>query len=198
MARQIKKPIDGRLRKLWKNLSLTVSNGYSYCKHSFSVLIMRWRNAVSVAAIWMNQIKKPIDGRLRKLWQNLSRTAPSEYPYYRHSLPVRIMHWSNVVFLAILLMSGLNIFNAHPALYWGKSSYSGVPPILEMGRKTIRRNLRRHPHLRPRLRYDRVPGPPGPEENYRTRLPVLAHHTRLAMACHGAALALSFSPGCSW
>ena len=42
------------------------------------------------------------------------------------------MHWTNVVSLAILLMSGLNIFNAHPALYWGKSSYSGVAPIVEM------------------------------------------------------------------
>jgi len=42
------------------------------------------------------------------------------------------MHWSNAVFLATLLLSGLNIFNAHPALYWGKSSYRGVAPIVEM------------------------------------------------------------------
>lgn len=41
---------------------------------------------------------------------------------YRHSLPVRIMHWVNVVCLAVLLMSGLQIFNAHPALYWGHDS----------------------------------------------------------------------------
>ena len=52
--------------------------------------------------------------------------------YYRHRLPVRIMHWINVIALTILLMSGLNIFNAHPALYWGKSSYNGKPPIVEM------------------------------------------------------------------
>jgi len=37
-------------------------------------------------------------------------------------LPVRVMHWVNVVCLTILLMSGLTIFNAHPALYWGKDS----------------------------------------------------------------------------
>jgi thiosulfate reductase cytochrome b subunit len=37
-----------------------------------------------------------------------------------------------VVALTILLMSGLSIFNAHPALYWGKSSYTGTPPLLEM------------------------------------------------------------------
>jgi thiosulfate reductase cytochrome b subunit len=42
------------------------------------------------------------------------------------------MHWSNVVLLATLLMSGLNIFDAHPALYWGKSSYNGHPAVLEM------------------------------------------------------------------
>jgi thiosulfate reductase cytochrome b subunit len=42
------------------------------------------------------------------------------------------MHWSNAILLTILLMSGLNIFNAHPALYWGKSSYHGVPALLEI------------------------------------------------------------------
>ena len=61
-------------------------------------------------------------------------TAPvrSGYIYYRHTLPVRIMHWINVVALTILLMSGLQIFNAYPALYWGKSSYAGRAPLLEM------------------------------------------------------------------
>jgi len=58
--------------------------------------------------------------------------AASGYLYYRHTLPVRIMHWINVAALTILLMSGLGIFNAHPALYWGKSSYTGAPPLLEM------------------------------------------------------------------
>ena len=55
------------------------------------------------------------------------------YMYYRHRLPVRIMHWTNVVALTVLLMSGLNIFDAHPALYWGKSSYSGATPVLGIG-----------------------------------------------------------------
>lgn len=53
--------------------------------------------------------------------------------YYRHALAVRIMHWINVVALTILFMSGLQIFNAHPALYWGKSSYTGNPPLLQIG-----------------------------------------------------------------
>src|SRR5690348_5433858 len=41
---------------------------------------------------------------------------------YRHTLPVRLGHWLNVVYLFILIMSGLQIFNAHPALYWGDRS----------------------------------------------------------------------------
>lgn len=54
------------------------------------------------------------------------------YLYYRHTLPVRIMHWINVIALTILLLSGLNIFSAHPALYWGKSSYTGRAPIFQI------------------------------------------------------------------
>ena len=46
---------------------------------------------------------------------------------YRHRLPVRLMHWINVISITILLMSGLNIFNAHPALYWGKESNFASP-----------------------------------------------------------------------
>ena len=46
---------------------------------------------------------------------------------YRHRLPVRLMHWINVVCLTILLMSGLTIFNAHPALYWGRDSTFADP-----------------------------------------------------------------------
>ncbi|MGE5505124.1 MAG: cytochrome b/b6 domain-containing protein [Actinomycetota bacterium] len=40
----------------------------------------------------------------------------------RHSAVVRVTHWINVVALTGLLMSGLQIFNAHPALYWGQAS----------------------------------------------------------------------------
>ena len=52
--------------------------------------------------------------------------------YYRHTLPVRVMHWINVLAFSVLLMSGLQIFNAHPALNWGQSSYNGREPVLEM------------------------------------------------------------------
>jgi thiosulfate reductase cytochrome b subunit len=48
---------------------------------------------------------------------------------YRHRLPVRLMHWTNVVCLAVLFMSGLQIFNAHPALYWGQDSHFDRPAL---------------------------------------------------------------------
>ena len=38
----------------------------------------------------------------------------------RHALAVRLTHWVNVLCLSLLLMSGLQIFNAHPELYWGQ------------------------------------------------------------------------------
>ena len=48
---------------------------------------------------------------------------------YRHRLPVRILHWANALCLFILLMSGFQIFNAHPALYWGKDSSFDKPAL---------------------------------------------------------------------
>jgi thiosulfate reductase cytochrome b subunit len=60
-------------------------------------------------------------------------SLPAAQVYYRHTLPVRIMHWINVVALTVLFMSGLQIFNAYPAVKFGKSSYDGTPPVLEIG-----------------------------------------------------------------
>ena len=42
--------------------------------------------------------------------------------YRRHAAPVRVTHWINVICFTLLLMSGLQIFNAHPALYVGERS----------------------------------------------------------------------------
>ncbi len=38
----------------------------------------------------------------------------------RHSALVRITHWINVFCFSLLLMTGAQIFNAHPRLYWGE------------------------------------------------------------------------------
>ena len=43
----------------------------------------------------------------------------------RHSLPIRLTHWVNVLALSILFMSGLQIFNAHPSLSLGNRSDPG-------------------------------------------------------------------------
>jgi len=39
------------------------------------------------------------------------------------------MHWVNVVTLTIMLMSGLQIFNARPDLYWGQTSHFSHPVL---------------------------------------------------------------------
>lgn len=45
----------------------------------------------------------------------------------RHSAVTRITHWLNVLVISALLLSGLQIFNAHPALYWGAKSTFADP-----------------------------------------------------------------------
>ena len=49
--------------------------------------------------------------------------------YRRHTGLVRVTHWINVVCFTLLLMSGLQIFNAHPALYVGERSDFDHPTL---------------------------------------------------------------------
>lgn len=51
----------------------------------------------------------------------------------RHSLVTRLTHWLNVLCLSFLLLSGLQIFNAHPELYWGHYGADGDPAVLTIG-----------------------------------------------------------------
>ncbi len=69
------------------------------------------------------------------------QAAGAPAPIYRHRLPVRVMHWINVVCLTILLMSGLQIFNAHPALYWGDDSRDGTR-VMQITQKQVNGQLR--------------------------------------------------------
>jgi thiosulfate reductase cytochrome b subunit len=64
--------------------------------------------------------------------EQVAGSTVKRYDYFRHRLAVRIMHWINLVAITVLLMSGLQIFNAHSALYWGQSSYSGRPPVFQI------------------------------------------------------------------
>ncbi len=52
----------------------------------------------------------------------MSPPMSSPHLFYRHPLWIRVTHWLNAICMAVLLMSGLQIFNAHPALYWGQKS----------------------------------------------------------------------------
>lgn len=52
---------------------------------------------------------------------------------HRHSLVTRLTHWLNVICLSVLLLSGLQIFNAHPELYWGHYGADGDPAVLTIG-----------------------------------------------------------------
>lgn len=52
---------------------------------------------------------------------------------YRHKLATRLWHWTNVVAVLVMLMSGLMIFNAHPRLYWGDYGATFDPAWLVIG-----------------------------------------------------------------
>jgi thiosulfate reductase cytochrome b subunit len=52
---------------------------------------------------------------------------PQQVLVRRHSRMVRITHWLNAICLCLLLLSGLQIFNAHPDLYFGQQSHFGHP-----------------------------------------------------------------------
>lgn len=51
----------------------------------------------------------------------------------RHGVVTRLTHWINAACLAILLMSGLQIFNAWPSLYWGEIGADRDPAWLTIG-----------------------------------------------------------------
>ena len=42
--------------------------------------------------------------------------------FYRHGVAIRVTHWVSVLALLVLTMSGMQIFNAHPALYASDAS----------------------------------------------------------------------------
>jgi hypothetical protein len=52
---------------------------------------------------------------------------------YRHARITRLTHWINLLCVIVLLMSGLQIFMAHPALYWGQFGADADWPAFEIG-----------------------------------------------------------------
>lgn len=59
--------------------------------------------------------------------QNSSRLV-----FYRHARITRLTHWINLLCVMVLLMSGLQIFMAHPALYWGQFGADSDRPAFEI------------------------------------------------------------------
>jgi thiosulfate reductase cytochrome b subunit len=62
---------------------------------------------------------------------DIRSSPPPHVVIRRHSLVVRITHWINVLCILVLVMSGLQIFNAHPALYVGQKA-DFDHPVLSM------------------------------------------------------------------
>ena len=50
----------------------------------------------------------------------------------RHSLVVRITHWTNAIAFLALVVSGGAILLAHPRLYWGETGAFGGPALIEL------------------------------------------------------------------
>lgn len=50
----------------------------------------------------------------------------------RHSVLVRVTHWTNTLAFLALLVSGVAILLAHPRLYWGESGGYGSAALLEL------------------------------------------------------------------
>jgi thiosulfate reductase cytochrome b subunit len=51
----------------------------------------------------------------------------------RHAVTTRLTHWLNVLCLGVLLLSGLQIFNAYPQLHWGRYGADDDPAFLKIG-----------------------------------------------------------------
>jgi thiosulfate reductase cytochrome b subunit len=76
-------------------------------------------------------MKEVVDGRASPAMTERFSVA-RRILIFRHALVVRVTHWINVLCMTVLLASGLQIFNAHPALYWGALS-DFAEPVLSLG-----------------------------------------------------------------
>ena len=61
-----------------------------------------------------------------------SDAHPRREVIHRHAWPVRLTHWINALTIFIMVGSGLNIFDAHPRLYWGQAGADFDKPFLAL------------------------------------------------------------------
>ncbi len=61
-----------------------------------------------------------------------ARRKPRREVIHRHTFLVRLTHWINAAAIFLLIGTGLNIFNAHPQLYWGQKGSDLDHPIVSI------------------------------------------------------------------
>ncbi|MGO9356184.1 MAG: cytochrome b/b6 domain-containing protein, partial [Xanthobacteraceae bacterium] len=91
---------------------------------------------ISTVADFRRKMTADVERVVRSFIPRLQRTPskPADREvFYRHRLPVRLTHWINALCILFLLGSGLNIFNAHPRLYWGMFGADADKPFFSIG-----------------------------------------------------------------
>ncbi len=91
------------------------------------------------------QSAQTLQARTSSIWRRLTDWRPADSKgrqfFYRHAAPIRALHWINALCLLIMFMSGLQIFNAHPALYWGAISDFDHPFVSLFGEQDNAGNI---------------------------------------------------------
>ena len=77
--------------------------------------------------------REPVMSEIRAADSSTLVRRPRRLLVFRHTRVTRLTHWINLLCVTVLLMSGLQIFNAHPALYWGQSGADADRPAFEIG-----------------------------------------------------------------
>src|ERR1700736_2155548 len=77
--------------------------------------------------------REPVMSEIRAADSSTLVRRPRRLLFFRHTRVTRLTHWINFLCVAVLLMSGLQIFNAHPALSWGQSGADADRPAFEIG-----------------------------------------------------------------
>jgi thiosulfate reductase cytochrome b subunit len=67
---------------------------------------------------------------------------PVREKIYRHTRIVRITHWINAICLFFLVASGAQIFNAFPALHWGKAGFGYEDVFVSMRAEVVNGHAR--------------------------------------------------------
>lgn len=63
---------------------------------------------------------------------DLPRAGGDRIQRGRHSVVTRVCHWINLLCIVVLIMSGLQIFNAYPSLHWGEFGATADPAWLRL------------------------------------------------------------------